>query len=123
MREPAEVTHIEPRWPVVLTILVVLALLTGLPARVKVFPIWIWFFAVIAVIGPMVALTLSTAKARWLRVERIVLPLFLATVGFATLDDLRYLLSEMVRGSTELKAYSSSLRVLRCGSAMCSFFR
>jgi hypothetical protein len=50
----------------------------------------------------MVALQLTTHKARWLRVERIVLLFFVAIVGFGLVKSLWYLLYEMVRRSFEV---------------------
>ena len=114
MREPAEVMHIEPRWPVVLATVAVLSLLTWLPDRVRLLPAWIPFLAVIALIVPMAALALSTAKARWLRIERIVTLLFIVFGGLTIVDILRNLLYSMVRRSAEitgLQLLASSIAV------------
>ena len=114
MREPAQVTHIEPRWPVVLATVAVLSLLTWLPDRVRLLPAWIPFLAVIALIVPMAALALSTAKARWLRIERIVTLLFIVFVGLTIVDILQNLLYSMVRRSAEitgLQLLASSIAV------------
>ena len=97
-----EVTHIESRWQVVLAILAIFFLLTQLPSRVRVFPNWFPVLLTIAVIAPMVAVQLITPKARWLRVERIVIIFFLIILGFALVKSLWYLLYEMVRRSFEV---------------------
>jgi hypothetical protein len=102
MKEATEVTHIESRWQVVLVILAIFLLLTLLPSRLRVFPNWVPVLLTIALIAPMVALQLITPKARWLRVERIVILFFLAIVGFALVKSLGYLLYEMVRRSFEV---------------------
>ncbi len=94
--------HVEPRWPVALATVAVLSLLTLLPGRVRVFPAWVPFLLVIALIVPMAALTLATAKARWLRIESIVTLLFLATVGLAIVVCLKDLFSRMLHPSAEL---------------------
>jgi len=114
MREPAEVMHIEPRWPVVLATVAVLSLLTWLPDRVRLVPAWIPFLAVTALIVPMAALALSTAKARWLRIERIVTLLFIVFGGLTIVDILQNLLYSMVRRSAEitgLQLLASSIAV------------
>jgi len=114
MREPAEVMHIEPRWPVVLATVAVLSLLTWLPDRVRLVPAWIPFLAVTALIVPMAALALSTAKARWLRIERIVTLLFIVFGGLTIVEILQNLLYSMVRRSAEitgLQLLASSIAV------------
>jgi hypothetical protein len=102
MKDAIEVTHIESRWQVVVAILAIFSLLTLLPSRVRVFPDWVPFLLTISLIVPMVALQLTTPKARWLRVERIVILFFLAIAGFALVKSLVSLLYEMVRRSFEV---------------------
>lgn len=70
MNEPSHPIRIEPRWPVAITAVAVLFLLTVLPWRIRVFPLWVSYVSAIALLVPMVAVTLSTAKGEWLRVER-----------------------------------------------------
>jgi hypothetical protein len=114
MNEPGEVTHIEPRWPVIVAIVAVYILQTVLPGRVKPFPRWVPFLLLIGLIVPMVGLTLTNAKARWLRVESIVIPLFFVLGGWAIVKSLGYLLFEMVRHSAEvtgLQLLTSSIAV------------
>jgi hypothetical protein len=77
------VTHIEPRWPVVLAVIAVLSLLIALPDRLRVLPSWVPFLLAIVLIVPMVALSLTRAKARWKWIERIVTLLFLAIGSLA----------------------------------------
>jgi hypothetical protein len=102
MKEPAQPTRIESRWPVAITALAVLFLLTVLPWRVRVFPIWVPYIGVIALIVPMAAINLTTAKARWLRVERATSLLFCAIAEYATVVALARLLGAMVRGSSDI---------------------
>ena len=102
MRDAAQQVHTEPRWPVALTILIVLVLLNILPARVRVFPAWVPYVVAIVMSVPMVALSLGTAKPRWLVIENIVTMLFLAIGGFGIVDELRTLFFEMIHHSAEL---------------------
>jgi len=64
----------------------------------------------------MAALSLTTAKARWLRIESIVMLLFFVGAGFGIIGSLEFLLSEMVRPSaagaaTGLQLLTSSIAV------------
>lgn len=71
MIEPTESFPIEPRWIIALTILLVMGLVTALPDRVSLFPDWIPIVMGVAVIVPMIMLTLLNAKLRWLQIEGI----------------------------------------------------
>jgi hypothetical protein len=57
MKERAEPSRVEPRWPVALVIFAVLLLLAVLPERVRLFPVWFTHgigmavFVSIAVVG------------------------------------------------------------------------
>jgi len=109
-----EATHIEPRWPAVVAILAVLSLQALLPDRIRAFPSWVPFLLAIVLIVPMIALTLTGAKARWLRIESIVTLFFFMIGGLALVKSLGYLLSTMVRHAaavTGLQLLSSSIVV------------
>jgi hypothetical protein len=97
MREPAPITRIEPRWPVALAIVAVILLLALLPNRVRVVPTWVPSRLGFAMIVPMVAVSLTTAKALWLRIESIITVLFVVIGGLGVLDELRSLLYAMLR--------------------------
>ena len=114
MKEPAQAFRIEPRWPVALAILAVIFLLALLPERVRLFPAWFPYILGIALIVPMAAVGLSAEKARWLRVERTIMLLFVVVMGVGTLANLANLISAMVRRSGEiggLQLLASSIAV------------
>jgi len=102
MNESAQPIHIEPRWPVAITALTVLFLLTVLPWRIRVFPIWVSYIGVITLLVPMAALSLTNAQMRWLRIERITTLLFCAIAEATTVVALARLLGTMVRGTREI---------------------
>ena len=102
MRKPVPVQPIEPRWPVALTIVVVMGLVTVLPDRVSLFPDWVPSILGIALLVPMIAVSLTAAKARWLRVEHIVMLIFFGAVGIGNIVSLGYLINEMLNQSKEL---------------------
>ena len=73
---------IEPRGPIIVAVVVVFLLLAVLPSRVRVFPDWVPWLTLIALIVPMAALALNTATGALLRIERIVTAVFLIDSGF-----------------------------------------
>jgi len=114
MKELAPVLRIEARVPVIVAILAVLFLLTLLPRPIAMLPFWIPCVAGAVVIVPMAAVGLTTAKARWLRIERIVTMLFFAFVGVGIVVNLASLIREMVNrsaGIDGLQLLSSSIAV------------
>lgn len=102
MNGPPQPIRIEPRWPVAITAITVLYLLTVLPWRIRVFPIWVPYVGVIALIVPMAAINLAAAKTRWLRAERATVLFFCAIAEGTTVTALARLLGAMVRGSREI---------------------
>ena len=102
MKQPALARPIEPRWPVALTILVVLVLLTVLPDRVRFGPVWMPYIPGIVVLAAIAAVPLTGATLRSLRVERVVTLLFCLVVGSGAVVSLVYLIHEMIRSSKTL---------------------
>jgi uncharacterized membrane protein len=112
--EPPQILHIEPRWPVALTILAVLGLLVVLPARIRLFPAWFVKVAAIATLISLAAIPLSGATARWRRIERTIVLFFIAIVGSGTLAGVASLIREMVMQSKAidgLQLLSSSVGI------------
>ena len=105
MKEAPQAFRIEPRWPVILTVLAVGFLLTALPGRLRVLPVWGAWVIAIGLIVPIAAIPLTTAKARWMRIERIVTLLFFVISGGGTLVMLGRLLEAMVYRSGEINGY------------------
>jgi hypothetical protein len=106
MEEPNQTRRIESRWLVTLAVIAVFVLLLLLPARVRVFPIWVGCALVSALIAPMVALSLATDKRRWLHIESTATLVFIVITGFALLYNLQFLLSQMVRGEVKLTGFT-----------------
>ena len=99
MKGPAQALRIEPRWPVALAVVAVAVLLTMLPERVRVFPVWVPYVLGIALIVPMAAVTLTAAPGRWRRIERTVTVLFFVVAASGMIANLTYLIIEMTRRS------------------------
>jgi hypothetical protein len=95
-KEPAQPIRIEPRWPVVLSVLVVLFVLTMLPARIRLLPSWFAYAIGIALLLPMAGVWLSGAHAWWLRVERTTTLVFSVFAEAVTLTTLLYLIFQML---------------------------
>jgi hypothetical protein len=106
MEEPNKIRRIESRWPVISAIVAVFVLLILLPARVRVFQIWVGCALAAALIAPMVAVSLSGDNRRWLQIEGIATLVFILITGFALLDNLQFLLSQMVRGEVKLSGFT-----------------
>ena len=102
MKEQSQSIRIEPRWPVVLAILAAILMVVLLPERIVLFPAWFPYVIGIALVLPMAAVGLSAEKARWLRVERTIMLLFLVAMGVGTLANLASLIGAMVRRSGEV---------------------
>ena len=102
MKEQVTSVRFEPRWPVVLAILVVLILLAGLPGRIRLFPVWVPYTIGIVVLVPMVVVGLASKKALWLWVERVVTLIFCLFIEVTTVMNLANLISTMVSRSMEI---------------------
>ncbi len=106
--------RIEPRWPVALAILAVLALLLGLPARVRVYPDWFSSVVAMVVLAPLAAVSLASDKALWQRVERTVMLIFCLFFGFGTVSNLATLIGAILHpseGIGGLQLLASSISV------------
>jgi len=95
--ESAQAVRVEPRWPVMLTSITVLALVVFLPTRIRAFPGWVPYLVIITLNVPMVALALLADKRRWLVIERVVLLVFFVGLGCILADELKYLLVTLVQ--------------------------
>ena len=102
MTEQAPTLRFEPRWPVILTILAVIGVLALLPGRLRLVPDWVPYVIGIAVLAPMVAVSLTGGQALWLRVERAVTLFFFVYAVAGTLANLANLIQAMVYRSAEL---------------------
>ena len=102
MPSPVSVHSIESRWPVVLTILVVLVLLTVLPDRIRIVPAWVPFLLSTTILAAVAFVPLTGGSARSLRIERLVMLLFYLIVSTGTVASLAYLTYEMINHSTAL---------------------
>jgi hypothetical protein len=111
MTEPGQSLDLEPRWPVALTVIVAFGL-SLLPGRVRAFPPWAVVFIVFVVITPMAGLRWSDAKQRWLRIESIVIALFVLVSCAGMMLDLKDLFVKMVTpptGLTGIQLLNSSI--------------
>jgi hypothetical protein len=111
---PAARTVFERRWPAALTILAVLFLLQEMPVRVRLAPPWVLYVIAIVAVIPMIAVGLTKARASWVRVERIVLGLFILVTEAGTVITLAFLIRSILGRSIEidgLQLLASSIAV------------
>jgi hypothetical protein len=112
--EPAHPLRVETRWPVAFAVLAVTLLLTMLPDRVRVAPVWAPYILAIALIVPMAAIMLTSAPERWFRIERTITLIFFLVAGSGMIADLTLLMAEMMRRSAEI----SGIQLLTSSVAM-----
>jgi hypothetical protein len=99
---------------VVSTVGVVVLLLVLLPHRIRLIPVGVPFALCGALFVTMAAVAVSPRKTPWLRVERIILLLFLAVTMVGTPVHLVHLIQTMVRRSGEitgLELFASSVAI------------
>ena len=106
--------RIEPRWPGVLAVLLVLLLVETLPERISLFPAWVPYIFVVAMIVPMVGAVLTAGKGWWERLERTITVIFFLAVEAATLSNLANLINAILRRPAEL----SGIQLLASGLAV-----
>jgi len=106
--------RIETRWPVALAVLAVTLLLALLPDRVRVLPVSALYILGIVLVLPMVAVVLSRANRRWLRIERLITLVFSVAAACGMIADLTLLIAEMLRRSGEI----SGIQLLTSSVAM-----
>jgi len=98
----------------ILAMLVTFFFLMMLPARIRMFPLWIVCFLGMIVIVPIAGVGLSSAKARWLRMERRAILLFFAVCSVGIIANLANLINAMLwrsREITGLQLLASSIAV------------
>ena len=110
----AGVLRSEPRWPVVVAVVAVLALLVFLPARVRVLPPWSLYAVAATLLVPLIAVAARPRSAAWPRIERIVTFAFIAVAAVGSLAGLGELIFGMIRRSQAvngLQLLTSSIAV------------
>jgi hypothetical protein len=115
----------EPRWPVALTILLVLALLLLLPSRVRLFPPWLLVVTCLAVLGCLAGAATHGQSARWARIEQWAIFGLAALGGAAALVMLRELIYDMIHRANVidgLQMLSSSIAIWAVNVTMFSLF-
>jgi uncharacterized membrane protein len=113
----------EARWPVVIVIAAVSLLLALLPDRIRVVPVWTPVIVAIWAIFPSIAVSLVSQKARWLKIERMVILVTFVLVAAATIANLTVLVAFMLQGSNKVTGpalLSSSVGVWVCNVLMFS---
>jgi uncharacterized membrane protein len=98
----SEAHHFEPRWPVALAIFVVIILFAALPQRIRLLPALVTYIVGFGVLVPILAVGLTAAKPRWLRIERTVTLIFVVFSGSVTLINLGNLIAAMLYRSAEV---------------------
>jgi hypothetical protein len=88
MSDTIHTNHDEPRWPPVMAILAVFALLEVLPHHVYAMPRWVSYAVLVVALVPMIMVTVSTDNAIWLRIERVAIMLLASVYAGNTAAEL-----------------------------------
>lgn len=113
VRPPYPAGPQERRWPVILTVLCVVALLMALPARVRLMPLWSQQLVGAAVILPMLGVALTRGARSWLHFERWVTLTFCGVSLVMIVAMLRVLIDAIITADSS----SSGLQLLSSGCA------
>jgi hypothetical protein len=89
----------EPRWPVAVSILALLALLIFLPGRVRLFPPWSLCVVGVLTLAPLAVSGARPKSALWPRIERLATFAFVLTAAAGNLSILWELVLDMLRRS------------------------
>jgi len=114
MNEPTAPNRIEPRWPVVLAIVVVLIMLEELPNRIRMLPYGMVYIIGAGMLVSNITVVLASAKTVWLKVERVATLVFLTLTLTGVLRNQAIIISEMVWHSREI----NGLQLLTSSVAM-----
>jgi hypothetical protein len=96
LRNASRRNSFEPRWPVVLVVAGVIALLTILRTRIVLMPDWFLYCLGGALLLPTVGVWLSSGHRRWVRIERTVTLVLCSLTEVMTLGTVGYLVCQMV---------------------------
>jgi hypothetical protein len=102
MTEPASARPVEARWPVVLAILSVIVLLTAMPGRIRIFPVWFPIALGALVIVPTAVCGLLPGKPVWLRIERLFMLIFFVITLAGSIVSQANLITAMISRSSEI---------------------
>ena len=115
MSEQSTVQRNEPRWPVVLAILIVVIILEFLPGRLRVAPVWFPYVVAFILLAPMVGEELTHSKVlAWF--ERFDVYLFVGIAFVLMMLTLVRLIHAIVAPSPETEM--SGIRLLASAIAM-----
>jgi len=95
-KETSRAGRFEPRWPVILQLLVLVSIAT-LPARIRLMPHWLGLTLTGVLLLPMVGVLVSRGALGWLRLERWSTLAFCAFAETMVLLSLRHIIAEMLK--------------------------
>ena len=93
---------LESRWAPIVSVLVMMVVLEGLPNRLQPLPHWVSYAAAASLLVPLLGVQLSRAHAVWKRTESIAVFAFAIYAGFLNIFALVQLLRSMLYHTREL---------------------
>jgi uncharacterized membrane protein len=107
----------ESRWPQIVTLLVLYALVADLPDHVRLLPGWVGVLVAAVAVGPMLAVALGGATPARLRMERVAVLAMAGIIATASVVMLAVLIGHIIGGASPmsgLRLLSSSVVVWAC---------
>jgi hypothetical protein len=117
MSNPIQTERMEPRWPVAIALLVLLALVAVVPDHYRLLPSWMPFAVAAMACLPMAGVARSARRSHWLRIEGVVLKLFAVFIILSAAVVLAVLIRDIILGSPQasgLELLTSSVVVWAC---------
>jgi hypothetical protein len=95
-QKPSAELRPEPRWPVALAILLVALVMALLPGRIQLLPQWLNVAVAIAVLAPLIGVSIAPNNPACRRAERFVTLAFVAFAAAGSLASLHRLLQDVI---------------------------
>lgn len=102
MKSHALPAGFEPRWPVALALLTLITILALLPEALRLLPLWVTFAIGVVMLTPIVAVGVLVSRERWLRIERVVILIFVTVVIVLLLANLANLMHAVIYRSAKI---------------------
>lgn len=76
MSQAVKAPRWEPRWPVIVSMIILLGLLAVSPERIRIVPVWALVVFVLIEIIPLVGVSITREHPGWLKAERVITLIF-----------------------------------------------
>ncbi len=102
MKERDRKSKIEPRWPVALTLILIILLNYALPSRIALFPAWIAYPIGLIMLFPILMVGITSGSPKWLKIEKIILHSAAILIGLSNCVNLTRLTESMIMNTQDV---------------------